>query len=268
MNYVYQEGSNQESGVQRSALERLLRELEAGDCLAVSRLSGAADSPEALLALLDDLNRRDIRFRSMEEGLDTGTEQGRFAVEFLRAVLQLEQPEAAKENAAKGRKPIEVDEELFDRILERWKNGEMTARQAMAELNLKPNTFYRRVKERTESKNADSLLNAAQKLGKEIANTVAEGAEGLQRSAEKIAADCDISGLSDTVKKNFTAAGMVLSSRVDSLSKDFQQAMERMKKQPDSAQAPAEGEPVPEQPENQEPNQPGCDESEIPVEDL
>ncbi len=252
MNYVYQEDPNQEPGAQRSALDRLLGELEAGDCLAVSRLSGAADSPAALLALLDDLNRRDIRFRSMEEGLDTGTEQGRFAVEFLRAVLRLEQQEEAKENAAKGRKPIEVDEELFDRILERWKNGEMTARQAMAELNLKPNTFYRRVKERrerAESSNGESLLSAAQKLGKEIVNTVAEGAEELQRSAGKIAADCDISGLSDTMKKNFTAAGMVISSRVDSLSKDFQQAMKQIKKEPE----PEETQPEPA--ENQEEDQ-------------
>lgn len=252
MNYVYQEDPNQEPSAHHSALERLLKELGAGDCLAVSRLSGAADSPAALLALLDDLNRRGIRFRSMEEGLDTGTEQGHFAVEFLRAVLQLEQQEAAKESAAKGRKPIEVDEELFDRILERWKNGEMTARQAMAELNLKPNTFYRRVKERaerTETPDGDSLLSAAQKLGKEIVNTVAEGAEELQRSAEKIAADCDISGLSDTVKKNFTAAGMVISSRVDSLSKDFQQAMKQIKKEPEPEQAP------PEPAENQEENQ-------------
>lgn len=254
MNYVYQESPDQGWGTQRSALERLLKELEAGDCLAVSRLSGAADSPAALLALLDDLKRREIRFRSMEEGLDTGTEQGRFAVEFLRAVLQLEQPESGKESAAKGRKPIEVDEELFDQILERWKSGEITARQAMAELDLKPNTFYRRVKERTEGKNADTLLNAAQKLGKEIASTVAEGAEELQRSAGKIAADYDISGLSDTVKKNFTAAGMVISSRVDSLSKDFQQAMERMKKQPDPTEVPTEAENTPEQPVSGEPD--------------
>lgn len=45
----------------------------------------------------------------------------------------------------KGRKPISV--ENFPMIYEQWKNGELTARQAMRTLEIKPNTFYRRVKE-------------------------------------------------------------------------------------------------------------------------
>lgn len=45
----------------------------------------------------------------------------------------------------KGRKPIDVQN--FPIVYEQWKNGEFTARQCMRQLNLKPNTFYRRVKE-------------------------------------------------------------------------------------------------------------------------
>ena len=48
----------------------------------------------------------------------------------------------------KGRKPIALDDDLFDRVVRRWQSGEITARAAMQELDLKPNTFYRRVKER------------------------------------------------------------------------------------------------------------------------
>lgn len=44
----------------------------------------------------------------------------------------------------KGRKRIEC--ENFGDIYSSWKTGEITARQAMNILNLKPNTFYRRVK--------------------------------------------------------------------------------------------------------------------------
>ena len=44
----------------------------------------------------------------------------------------------------KGRKRI--DRENFTEVYSTWKNGEITARQAMNILNLKPNTFYRRVK--------------------------------------------------------------------------------------------------------------------------
>ena len=44
-----------------------------------------------------------------------------------------------------GRKPIEV--ENFPDIYTQWKNGEITARKAMELLNIKANTFYRRVKQ-------------------------------------------------------------------------------------------------------------------------
>ena len=45
----------------------------------------------------------------------------------------------------KGRKPIET--ENFASVYCEWKNGGITARKAMEMLHLKPNTFYRRVKE-------------------------------------------------------------------------------------------------------------------------
>lgn len=255
MNYVYQGSPNESSEVQRSGLHQLLGELQAGDCLAVTSLSGVADSSASLLELLDDLKQRGIRFRSVEEGLDTGTPEGQTAVALLRAALALDgETHAAPEEAApKGRKPIEIDEELFDEILERWKNGEITARQAMAELNLKPNTFYRRVKER-ESKSPDSpLLDAAKKFGKEIVNTVTEGSEELQQAAGKFAADYDLASITDTVKKNITAAGKVFSSRMDSLSKDFQDAMQRSDRKPEPPQA--ESQPESHQEAQQEPPQ-------------
>lgn len=259
MNYVYQGSPSESSEVQRSGLHQLLGELQAGDCLAVTSLSGVADSSASLLELLDDLKQRGIRFRSVEEGLDTGTPEGQTAVALLRAALALDgETHAAPEEAApKGRKPIEIDEELFDEILERWKNGEITARQAMAELNLKPNTFYRRVKER-ENKSPDSpLLDAAKKFGREIVNTVTEGSEELQQAAGKFAADYDLASITDTVKKNISAAGKVFSSRMDSLSKDFQDAMQRSDKKPEPPQAESQPESQPEshQEAQQEPPQ-------------
>lgn len=59
--------------------------------------------------------------------------------------------EAKKKGVYKGRKPIEVNESEFKQIYAKWKSSEITARQAMKELDLKPNTFYRRVKEYEQS---------------------------------------------------------------------------------------------------------------------
>lgn len=241
MNYIYQ--GNPDSQAERSGLKQLLEELEAGDCLAVAQLAGAADSAQALLELLENLQARGIRFRAVDQGLDTGTPEGQCAVRLLQAALALDGGE--KDAPAKGRKPIEIDEELFDQILERWKSGEITARQAMAELNLKPNTFYRRVKER-EGKSAESILDAAKNLGKEIVNTVAEGTEELQKAAGKY----DFSSITDTVKKNISAAGKVFSSRMDSLSKDFQEAMKKQEAKQAAKEAPVQDtqEPAPQEP--------------------
>ena len=240
MNYIYQ--GNPDSQAEHSGLKQLLGELEAGDCLAVAQLAGAADSAQALLELLEDLQARGIRFRAVDQGLDTGTPEGQCAVRLLQAALALDGGE--KDAPAKGRKPIEIDEELFDQILERWKSGEITARQAMAELNLKPNTFYRRVKER-EGKSAESILDAAKNLGKEIVNTVTEGTEELQKAAGKY----DFTSITDTVKKNISAAGKVFSSRMDSLSKDFQEAMKKQEAKQEAKQAAKEAqEPAPQEP--------------------
>ena len=153
MTYIYHNGGEDAPGA-ANGFEKLLEELQSGDCMVVERLECAAKDSAGLLALLERLEERGIRFRSVEEKLDTGTDEGRFALDILKKAAQLDakgkQGEtcAKEDGKAKGRKPIEVDEEMFDSILERWKNGEITARQAMAELNLKPNTFYRRVKER------------------------------------------------------------------------------------------------------------------------
>ena len=54
---------------------------------------------------------------------------------------------AKAEGKYKGRKPVAVNEAKFRAVCARWRTGEITATAAMQEVGLKPNTFYRRVKE-------------------------------------------------------------------------------------------------------------------------
>ena len=54
---------------------------------------------------------------------------------------------AKAEGKYKGRKPISINETKFRAVCTRWRNGEITTTAAMKELDLKPNTFYRRVKD-------------------------------------------------------------------------------------------------------------------------
>lgn len=65
-----------------------------------------------------------------------------------RAKRQAEGIAVAKAKGVyKGRKPIEINESEFITVYKKWKSGSINARQAMSDLNLKPNTFYRRVGE-------------------------------------------------------------------------------------------------------------------------
>lgn len=246
MTYMYRDDREEYEAAQSSGVDQLLEELEDGDCMVVERFSSAAKTTKGFLNLLDDLETRGIRFRSIEENFDTGTEQGTFAAGILRKAARLDgdyrrerQREginnAREEGKYKGRKPIEVDDSIFDSILERWKNGEITARQAMNELNLKPNTFYRRVKERMpDMKNTDTILDAAKQLGKEIIVSGAAVTEEISEAAEKFAAEHDVETISatvaETLEKNINAAGSVINRYIGSLSREFQDAVQQYEK--------------------------------------
>ncbi|MEG1432038.1 recombinase family protein, partial [Eubacterium sp.] len=86
------------------------------------------------------------------------TPQGRLMLTIFAGLAQFEREcmlERQREGIAiakaegkyKGRQPIAIDQGQFKTVYKNWKDGNITARNAMEELGLKPNTFYRRVKE-------------------------------------------------------------------------------------------------------------------------
>ena len=92
---------------------------------------------------------------SKKEAIDTTTPSGKFMLTIFGAVAELEreyilqrQQEgiaiAKAQGVYKGRKPIERPE--FPQVAELWREGKITAVEAMRRLDMKPGTFYRRVK--------------------------------------------------------------------------------------------------------------------------
>lgn len=61
--------------------------------------------------------------------------------------------EAQKKGIRFGRQPIRLNESEFMTVYHSWKASEITARQAMNILGIKPNTFYRRVKDYEATQN-------------------------------------------------------------------------------------------------------------------
>ncbi len=121
-------------------------------------ISRIARNTRDLLFIVTELTEKGVEFVSLKESIDTTTPQGRFMLTVFGALAELERESilerqregieiAKSEGKYKGRKPVDIDEARFKEVCARWRSGEMTATAAMQELGLKPNTFYRRVKE-------------------------------------------------------------------------------------------------------------------------
>lgn len=142
----------------RAELKEMLSFVRDGDVVITESISRIARSTRDLLSIIDTLTQKNVEFISLKESIDTTTPQGKFMLTVFAAMAELEREnilQRQKEGIAiakaqgkyKGKPPIKIDEKTFKSVCIRWRKNEITATQAMKELNLKPNTFYRRVKE-------------------------------------------------------------------------------------------------------------------------
>ena len=140
----------------RDGLKSMLAYVREGDTVITESISRIARSTKDLLTIIDSLTKKGVEFVSLKESIDTTTPQGRFMLTVFAAMAELEREnilqrqregiEVAKAaHKYKGKPPMQIDERQFRSVCKRWRAGEITATQAMKEMNLKPNTFYRRV---------------------------------------------------------------------------------------------------------------------------
>ncbi|MBP3796713.1 MAG: recombinase family protein [Ruminococcus sp.] len=140
---------------QLKAMRDYVRE---GDTVIVTEYARLARSVRDLLTIVDELTAKGVQLRSVKEQFDTTTPQGKLMLtifaglaEFEREMILQRQREgieiAKKDGKYKGRQPLPFDEKQFRREVKIWRAGAQTARLAMQHLNMKPNRFYRKVKE-------------------------------------------------------------------------------------------------------------------------
>ena len=143
---------------ERPQLKAMLDFVREGDCVKVVSISRLARNTKDLLTIIDTLTNKGVSFVSLNENIDTSTASGKFMLTVFGAMYQMEreyllekQREGIRVAKAAGKytgKPrLEIDEDAFRKECKKWRNGEQTATEAMKHLNIKPNTFYRRVKE-------------------------------------------------------------------------------------------------------------------------
>lgn len=153
----------------RPELQKMLEYVREGDTVTVDSYSRLARNTKDLLIIVDKLKEKGVAFISLKENVDTSTPQGEFMMQVFASLAEFERKQTLQRQAEgiaeakrrdaelkaqgkqaetyKGRKPIDVDNATFTAEVKRWKEGRQTARETMNRLGLKPNTFYRRVKE-------------------------------------------------------------------------------------------------------------------------
>ena len=142
----------------RPEFKSMMAFVRTGDTLIVESISRIARNTRDLLSIIETLQEKGVEFISLKENIDTTTPHGRFMLTVFGALAELERESilerqregieiAKSEGKYKGRQKKAINEAHLRSACARWRAGEITATAAMQELGLKPNTFYRRVKE-------------------------------------------------------------------------------------------------------------------------
>ena len=153
---LYIDKSSGKSTDQRLELKKMMGYVRRGDTVVVESISRFARNTRDLLELVEQLSTKGVEFVSQKEAIDTTTPTGKFMLTIFGAVAELEREYilqrqregiaiAKAEGVYTGRKPIQRPN--FDQVVKLWQGGEITAVDAMRRLDLKPSTFYRKVRQ-------------------------------------------------------------------------------------------------------------------------
>ena len=145
----------------RPELKRMMSFIREGDTVIVESISRFARNTRDLLDLVEQLTEKKVEFISKKETIDTSTHAGKFMLTIFAVVGELEHQyllsrqaegiaEAKKRGVYKGGKRKELPSN-FAEVVKLWKGREITAVEAMKRTGMKPNTFYRRVKDSDEN---------------------------------------------------------------------------------------------------------------------
>lgn len=139
----------------RPELQKMMECVRRGDTVIVESISRFARNTRDLLELVEQLSVKGVEFVSKKETIDTTTPTGKFMLAVFGAVAELEREyilqrqregiAIAKDNGVyKGRKPIQPPE--LEKVMVKWRRGEITAAEAMRQMGMSKSTFYRKVK--------------------------------------------------------------------------------------------------------------------------
>lgn len=140
----------------RPKLQDMLEFAREGDTIYTADFSRLARNVADLLKLVDQLQNKGIHLVSAKENIDTSTPTGKLMLTMLGAIAEFERANIRERQAEgiaiaktkgvyRGRQRI-TKPSNWDKVINAYKSRELTAKEAMLELGLKRNTFYRLLK--------------------------------------------------------------------------------------------------------------------------
>lgn len=150
----------------RPMLKEMMNFAREGDEVIVESISRFARNTMDCISLVQELDKKKIKFVSKKESLDTTNPFGVFILTVFAAFAQLERETillrqqegidiAKAKGVFKGKKPIAINN--FDNIYKNWSDGYVTAVHASEKIGISLRTYYRRASE-TELKSLDRSL--------------------------------------------------------------------------------------------------------------
>ena len=152
--------TDKESGKKkdRPRLKEMMSFVREGDVVIVESISRFARSTKDLLELVEQLTEKKVEFISKKESIDTTSPQGKFMLTVFGAMAQMEREQLLQRQAEgiaiakaagkyKGRKPIDIDKDLFAEQYRMWKNGETAPKFMCKKLGVSHATLYRKIEQ-------------------------------------------------------------------------------------------------------------------------
>lgn len=142
----------------RPELQSMIDFVRDGDTVYVHDFSRLARSTKDLLDIIEKLNAKGVHLVSNKENIDTSTPNGRLMLTMLSAIYQFERENMldrqaegisiAKRNGAyKGRKPIDIDSEVFKAQYDRYVRREINKTELAKVLKVSRPTLDKMIRE-------------------------------------------------------------------------------------------------------------------------
>ena len=143
----------------RPELQKMMDYVREGDVVYVESISRFGRSLQDLLSLINQLNEKDVQFKSLKEGdIDTTTPTGKLVFSIFASLAEFER-ETIKQRQAEGiaiakekgiykvRVKKNIDHNQFVSLYNRWQAGEIQKKYMAKKLNISMATLDRRIAE-------------------------------------------------------------------------------------------------------------------------